>query len=131
MIYLQSGTNSITTTLYEKSTQVQPYYTWKLERKGSFEDVIFYQDDTSWAPWYWNQFQVVVATYSGLTQGIIQVNPGEWTYTVYEMTAPYDLDLLNAIGVVETGLCLVEGTYSVNSVYNGTIDNEIVYYKNQ
>jgi hypothetical protein len=131
MIYLNNGQNVVTVTLYEKSSSVQPFYTWELERKGTFDSVVFYQNDSSYAPYYWNAFTISVATYSGLTSGIIQVNSGEWTYTVYEMSNPYDLNLNNAIGVVETGICIVNGTYSNIQNYNGTINDTIVYYKNQ
>lgn len=130
MIYLNTGTNSIVITAYEKSTQIQPYYTFELIRKGSFDKVVFYQNDTSYAPWYWSKFDITVATYSGLTAGIIKVNSGEWTYNVYEMASPYDLNLTNAIGIVETGICIINGTYSSNHEYTGTMADTIVYYKN-
>jgi hypothetical protein len=131
MIYLNDGQNVVTVTLYEKSTSVQPYYTWELERKGTFDTVVFFQTDSSYAPWYWNAFTISVATYSGLTAGIIQANSGEWTYTVYEMSNPYDLNLNNAIGVVETGICIINGTYSQTESYTGTQNATITYYKNQ
>jgi hypothetical protein len=130
MIYLVTGTNSIVITPYEKSSQVQPYYTFQLIRKGSFDEVIFYQNDTSYAPWYWSQFEITIATYSGLTAGIIEANGGEWTYTVYEMPGPYILDLTQAIGEVETGICIINGTYSSTQEYIGTMNDTIKYYKN-
>ena len=130
MIYLNTGTNSVTLTLYEKSTQIQPYYTFELVRKGSFDKVIFYQNDSSYAPWYWNSFTVSVGNVVGLTAGQIVANAGEWTYTVYEMPAPYILDLTQAIGEVETGICIINGTYSTTSEYTGTMNDQIVYYKN-
>lgn len=131
MIYLNNGDNTITVTLYEKSTQVQPYYTCKLQRKGTFDEVIFYQDDHSYAPYYWNSFTVSVGTYSGgLTAGQIDINYGEWQYTYYEMPGPYDIDLSNALGIVETGICIVGATYTPNETYSGTDNSEIKYYKN-
>ena len=130
MIYLQSGSNNVTVTLAEKSSLTQSYYTWQLIRKGTFDNVIFYQDDISSVPYYWNEFQITVANYSGLTAGIIQVNPGEWTYNVYEMSTPYDLNLTNTVGLVETGICIISGTSTSNSNYTGTNDNTITYYQN-
>ena len=77
MIYLNTGTNSIVVTAYEKSTQIQPYYTFQIIRKGSFDEVVFYQNDTSYAPWYWSQFEITISpTYSGLTSGIIIADSG-------------------------------------------------------
>jgi ABC-type glycerol-3-phosphate transport system permease component len=131
MIYLNNGSNVVTVTLAEKSTQVQPYYTWLLERKGTFDNVIFYQNDSSPIPYYWNSFTVsVVSTTPGLTSGIIKANSGEWTYTIYEMAAPYILDLTQAINEVETGICIINGTYTANHNYTGTLDDTIKYYKN-
>ena len=130
MIYLQSGTNSIVLTLYEKSVQTQPYYTFQLVRKGSFGEVVFYQNDSSYAPWYWNRFEVSVGSVVSATQGQISLSPGEYTYNVYEMSASYSLSYTQSIGLVETGILIMEGTYSQDREYSGNDDTEIVYYKN-
>lgn len=130
MIYLNPGTNSITLTLYEKSNSLQPYYTFQLIRKGSFDEVVFYQDDSSYAPWYWSSFTISVGTISGLTQGQIVANFGEYTYNVYEMTSPYNLSYTQSIGLVETGICIVTGTSTDNTEYTGNDDSQIIYYKN-
>jgi len=130
MIYLNPGTNSITLTLYEKSVQTQPYYTFQLIRKGSFDEVIFYQDDTSYAPWYWNEFSISLGTVSGLTQGQIVASFGEYTYNVYEMTTPYNLSYTQSVGLVETGILIITGTFTPDTEYNGNDDSTIVYYRN-
>lgn len=131
MIYLNPGTNSITLTLYEKSTQVQPYYIFQLIRKGSFDEVVFYQEDTSYAQWYWSEFAITLSpTYSSLTAGIIQANFGEYTYNVYEMTSPYNLSYTQSIGLVETGICIITGTSTDNTEYTGNDSSTITYYKN-
>jgi hypothetical protein len=130
MIYLNSGTNSVTVTLYEKSTQLQPYYTWLIQRKGTFEEVIFYQNDISPAPYYWNNFVITLNNGLGLTAGQIIANRGEWTYTIYEMASPYDLNLSDAIDIVETGILIITGTATPNQSYTGTNNNTLTYYKN-
>lgn len=130
MIYLNPGTNSITLTLYEKSVQTQPYYTFQIIRKGSFDEVIFYQDDISFAPWYWNQFNITLGTFSGLTQGQIIASAGEYTYNVYEMPTPYNLSYTQSVGLVETGILIVTGTYTADTEYSGNDDSTIIYYKN-
>jgi len=130
MIYLNPGTNSITLTLYEKSVQIQPYYTFQIIRKGSFDEVIFYQDDISYAPWYWNQFNISLGTVSGLTQGQIVASFGEYTYNVYEMPTPYNLGYTQSIGLVETGILIITGTYTSDTEYSGNDDSTIIYYKN-
>jgi len=137
MIYLNQGTNSVVVTLYERISQVapwnnaQPYYTWQIVRKGTFDEVIFYQDDTSYAPWYWSEFQITVSTtYSSLTAGVIQANPGEWTYNIWQMTSPYNLSYTQSNNLVETGILIVNGTSSSNNEYDGNDDSTITYYKN-
>lgn len=130
MIYLNPGVNTITLTLYEKSSQSSPYYTFQIIRKGTFDTTIFYNNDNSPVPYYWNSFTVSVQNYEGLTAGIINVSSGEYTYNVYEMPEPYLLTLTASYGLVETGILIVNGTYSSNQSYIGTDDDTIVYYKN-
>jgi len=131
MIYLNTGTNSVVVTLYEKSTQTQPYYTWQIIRKGSFDEVVFYQDDSSYAPFYWSEFQITLSpSYSSLTAGIIQANSGEYTYNIWEMNQPYDLGYTQSNNLVETGILIINATYTPEAEYTGTDDNTIVYYKN-
>jgi hypothetical protein len=130
MIYLNNGENVITITPYEKSTQIQPYYTWQIIRKGSFEEVIFYQDDSSYSPWYWSSFTISVGLVDDPITGQILANQGEWTYNVWEMTTPSNLDITQAIGLVETGILIIDGTSSADSQYTGNDDSQIIYYKN-
>jgi hypothetical protein len=130
MIYLNNGINTVTITPYEKSTQIQPYYTWQIIRKGTFEEVVFYQDDSSYAPWYWSSFTISVGTISGLTQGQIIANAGEWTYNIWEMTTPYNLSYTQSVGLVETGILIINGTYTPDTEYTGNDSSTIIYYKN-
>jgi hypothetical protein len=130
MIYLNNGVNTITVTPYEKSSQTQPYYTWQLIRKGSFDEIVFYQDDSSYAPFYWSSFTVSVGTVSGLTQGQIVASFGEYTYNIWEMTTPYNLSYTQSIGLVETGILIINGTYTPDTEYSGNDDATIVYYRN-
>lgn len=130
MIYLNNGVNEITLTLNEKSTLTQSFYTFEMIRKGTFDSVIFYQDDFSYAPWYWNTFTVSVGTAIGLTSGRISINSGEYTYNVYASSQPYVLNIGSNSQFVETGICIVNGTYSPNQEYTGTDNSTIKYYKN-
>ena len=102
-----TGSTPATVTLYEKcQNQLNPYFTWQVVRKGSYDNIIFYQDDTSPNPFYYNTFVLTVATSSvGLTQGLIPLTSGEWNYTIYEQIAPYIL--ATSSNIVETGLMIV------------------------
>ena len=115
MVYLQTGTNSVVVTLYEKCINItNPYFLWEIENKTTKEVTYFYQNDSSDAPWYYNSFTISVATASGLTAGIINNPAGEYTYNVYEMSEPYNLNVASASNPnpVETGILKIVGTAS-------------------
>lgn len=128
MLYLNTGTASVVTlTLYEAAENVvNPFFTWRLF--NSENEVVFTADDISPVPYYYNSFTISLANYSGLTAGVINVETGQYTYEVYEMQNQYDLNLDNAIGMVETGILNIIGTYSEIKAYVKT-DNKIKAYK--
>ena len=129
MIYLNPGTNSIVVTLYEKCLNItNPYFTWQIENKTTKDVTYFYQDDSSDAPWYYNSFTLSVATAAGLTAGILNNPAGEYTYVVYEMNEPYNLNIASSSNPnpVETGILKIVGTSSgimglETFTYSGTI----------
>jgi hypothetical protein len=115
MIYLNPGTNSVIVTLYEKCINIlNPYFLWQIENKTTKEVTFFYQNDSSDVPWYYNSFTFSVATAAGLTAGILNNPPGEYTYTVWEMSGPYNLNVGSASNPnpVETGILKIVGTAS-------------------
>lgn len=124
LIISPTGSTPVTVTLFEKcQNQINPYFTWQLVRKGSYDDIIFYQDDISTSPYYYNTFTLSVATNSvGLTAGLIPLTSGEWNYTIYEQNSPYILSTASAIGIVETGLLIVPETFLTTPV-SYTSDN--------
>jgi len=123
-----NGTTKVTVTLYERCQTTDPFFTWLVQRKGSLDTIIFYQDDISLSPYYYNQFNITIATSSvGLTAGVVPLFPGEWNYTIYEQSQPYIL--ATSSNVVETGILIVSGTFSQSPVYNGLDDNTIIVYR--
>ncbi|OJW82078.1 MAG: hypothetical protein BGO69_15890 [Bacteroidetes bacterium 46-16] len=128
MLYLNvASASKVTVTLYEAAQNVDnPFFTWKLFNAEN--EVVFTADDISPVPYYYNSFTISVATYSGLTAGIINVETGQYTYEVYEMENQYDLNLSNAIGMVETGILNIVGTHSETKAYVKA-DNKIKAYK--
>jgi hypothetical protein len=114
MLQINVGeTKNLVVTLYEESNNlVNPYFTWVLSNRDTFEETIFYQDDSSNNPYYYNSFTVSCATYSGLTQGIIDLRPGEYHYNIYEKDVPYSLTYSLTDNLVENGILIVTGTYS-------------------
>lgn len=129
---LNYGDNRVVLTLYEKSTQLNPFYTFKMVRKGTFEEIVFTSENNSPVKWYWDSFTISVVDNNnvGLTAGKVNMYSGEWNYTVYEMANNNDLDLNNALGVVEQGLVVVTGTYSYQvDQYNVGLNATASYYK--
>jgi len=115
LIVSSTGTSIVTATLYEMAqNKVNPYFTWSLFGKGTNNTIIFTGDDISTSPYYWNKYAITIATASvGLTSGIIPLTEGEYEYTVYEMNNEYDLNISNAVGIVETGILVCGLSYSV------------------
>jgi ABC-type molybdate transport system substrate-binding protein len=129
MIYLSyTGSTAVTVTLYELcQNQTNPYFTWKFIDKDSNDEYIFCADDFSTAPYYWNTFTISIATPSSATAGVIDIPAGQYTYEVYEMANQWDLNLNNAIGLVETGLVTINPTYSQIQSYTASPTTTNVY----
>lgn len=128
MIYLQQNQNN-SITISANQVNYTNYYTWQLIRKGSFDEVVFYNDSSSPVPEYWQTFTISCATYSGLTAGIINVNNGEWTFNVYEMNEPYNLNVASG-SLCKTGICIISGTTTTINSYSGGENQTIKYYNN-
>jgi len=128
LILSPTQSNLLNVTLYENSTNlVNPYFTWKLVNKQSLVETVFYQDDSSTTPWYYNSFTVSIATPVGLTQGIINIPAGEYQYFVYQMNNPYDLNLNNAVKEVENGILVLNATYSQYLSYTQSSGTVLTY----
>ena len=124
MLYLNPSNISdlLTVTLYEKCNNIlNPYFTWKLTNKNTSEEVIFYQDDSSTSPYYYNSFTVsVVNTGMSLTSGVINVNYGEYEYEIYEKSTPRELTILLNDNLVESGLLIVLTDSTISSYFTGS-----------
>lgn len=127
MLYLNTtGDTRVTVTLYEKCSNIlDPYFTWKLVNKDTLAEKIFFQTDSSPRPYYFNYFTISIASPEGLTSGTINIVPGQYQYYIYEMQNPYDLDVNNAIGLVENGILNVNATYSTPNVFTASNNNTI------
>jgi len=126
-----TGSTDVIVTLYEESTNlINPYFTWEVNRKGTNNNIVFYQDDISPAPYYYNKFNITIGTgSSGLTSGVVPLTPGEWVYNIHQMDNPYDLDLLNSIKIVENGLITIPGEFNTIPDYYSPDINTIPVYR--
>lgn len=116
MLYLTIDTpKDLYVTLWESSSNlVNPYFVWNIRNKQTLVETTFTGDDLSSVQPYYNIYNICASsTQSGLTQGIVQVTAGEYEYKIYQMSNQYDLNLNNAIGVVENGILVISSaTYS-------------------
>ena len=128
LIVNPEGTTRVTVLLYSRCNLETPYFTWLVKRKGSLDEIIFTQNDVSLAPYYFNQFDLTIATTSnGLTAGLIPLTSGEWNYYIYEQSSPYIL--ATSSNQVTNGIMIVGATFSEVTTYNGLTDNVIRVYR--
>jgi hypothetical protein len=112
MIYLSTTqSQSVVLTLSEKvSNPINPYYTWTLSNRDTLVTTTISPDNFSTSPYY-DSFTLSIGTAVSLTSSVVMnLTAGEYHYSVYEMTTEYDLNIQNAIGLVETGLLMITGT---------------------
>lgn len=126
-----TGSHQVVVTLYENcSNRVDPYFTWEIQRKGSGDSIIFYQDDISGSPINFNKFTITLATSStsqGLTAGNIYAQPGEWIYRIYEQATQYVL--ATSSNLVETGILNIGTTFSTINTFNTPNSNVIPVFR--
>jgi hypothetical protein len=111
MIYLDYlGTSSVILRLTKVATILNPYYTFELIEQQSKDVIIFTSDNLSPIPLIYDEFLLTSVTGSqGLTQGIINVEKGVYTYNIYETPFQYNLNLGSA-SFLRSGELLVGGT---------------------
>lgn len=118
MLYLNQGTNELIVNLYARSSNItNPFFTWQIVNRDTLEETIFYQDDHSNSPYNYNAFTISVATYSGLTAGIIDAEPGQYDYNIFETNTQYDLIILTSSNLVKNGILNIIATYSIVSTF--------------
>lgn len=111
MIRIEDDSNGVIyLTLREKSTELNPNYTFKITHKESLYEYKFCAENFSYSP-YWDAFTISIGTGSA-TAGYVDCDYGEYTYEVYETESQYDLGLTSSLGLVETGILIINPTYS-------------------
>lgn len=128
MLYLnnQPTPQEVIVNLYALSSNItNPYFTWKIVNKDTETETIFYQDDHSISPYDYNAFTLSVATYSGLTAGVIDVPMGQYEFFIYETNTQYDLIITTSSNLVKTGILQVTGTSSEIPSFTQSMVNTI------
>jgi len=131
MIYLSTTqSQSVVLTLSEKTSNVNPYYTWVLSNRDSLVDTIISPDNFSTSPYY-DSFTLSIGTAVSLTSSVVMnVEAGEYHYSVYEMTTQYDLNISNSVGLVETGLLIITGTSTPFVSFTASEDFTFITFDN-
>jgi hypothetical protein len=122
MLYINQNTpKEIIVTANELSTVNPAYYTWLITSADTLQSYTFSAIDNS-SSYYYNSFtlSVIPGATQGLTAGVIPTyTTGQHTYNIYQMQNYGDLNINNAVKLVETGLLYINGaTLSINE-YNG------------
>lgn len=126
MLYLtQNISKEIIVTANELATTNPANYTWVITSADTHQSITFSSINNS-SSYYFNSFTLSVipgATY-GLTAGVIPTyTTGQHKYNIYQMTNYGDLNILNAIKLVETGILYITGsTQSVNQYSGGNVN---------
>ena len=123
MIYISTtASNTVTTTtLQNRISLANDYFTWKIINRNNFEQFVF-APLVSTQSSYYCQFTFSVATPSVATGSIISFDLpyGEYHYEIYQTTSQYDLNLTTSLGIVETGLIKVPGIASTFSSFTAS-----------
>jgi len=126
MIHLNYlGTSSAILRLTKVATILNPYFTFELIDQQTRDTIIFTADNVSPIPLIYDEFILTSTTQSaGLTQGVLNVIKGVYTYNIYETQYQYNLNLGSA-SFLRTGELIVDGsndftystfTQSINTV---------------
>ena len=128
--------NTVVLTLSEKSTLLSPEYLIEFTSNlaGSKTSKVVALTDISDYIESYNKFIITESNTEDLQNSIVYLSPvGKWSYIVYEMesSSPRNMNTADAVGIVETGICEVEGVDEVRNVFdedetknNGVFDEE-------
>ena len=114
-------------TLKEKGNITVDNYTWNLYNKDSNLTYTFSCDNHSASPYY-DAFTISIGTPQFLTGSSITFSApaGTYDYTIYQMTNQYDLNIGNALYIVEYGIVTINGTSSEAIVYTASNYDTII-----
>ena len=107
----KSQQNTVVLTLNEKATTANPQWLFKLTNDQTGFSKIFAAEDVSDYQERYNLFRITESSSEDLTDGIVSLTAGRWSYVIYEMeeSSPRNLDPEDALSEVETGICIVTG----------------------
>lgn len=128
MIRLSLGNNSVAPTLAEKTTISNPVYLFEFINSQSQEKFYCIAADISIYPDRYNKFLIKVKTSPNALLGEIDLQTAdEYSYTVYAQHSTTNIDPLQAIEIVETGMMIYDKTMTARSEYTSAQTTRKVY----
>lgn len=135
MIRIQkNSTNRVVLTLNEKATLYNPltggtvYFLFEFINDQTKQSLLFNPVYISASTLY-NSFNIIESGSNVLTGGTINIQPGYYSYSIYEQSTQYNLNISNTISVVEKGKVLCILPLASNFQYTANTNNNIVYYQ--
>jgi hypothetical protein len=110
MLIQKGTTNTIALTLNEKREETDSEFIIKFFNSFTGASKVLGLTDVSDYKDRANIFNITENDTENLSHSVVKLEPtGKWEYTVYEMaeSSPRNLDPDDAIGEVETGICIV------------------------
>lgn len=121
--------NFLIFTLSEKVTLTNPYYLFSFKHQVLMSSVNFIASDVSGFPTRYNKFLITETTGTvNLTSGVVSLpETGFYEYAIYEQTSSSNLDVSNAIGLLEIGMVKVESNLPIYREYDNQSKTIITY----
>ena len=122
MIYLSTTTPTKVTLLSNKDRTAGSsyadlttnYYTFKIVSCDTLDEYVFSPTNFSLSPYY-DTFTISVGTPNSMTGSVmLDINSGQYNFTVYKMPDEYNLNIGSASYITEHGILQIIGT---NSIY--------------
>jgi hypothetical protein len=129
MVYIQQSSGNITVlTLTEKCTLDDPEFLFMFENDETHNQYTFIAQDNSDFPLRYNRFTIVEkANPNTLNSEVRLPDVGMYHYTVYEQSSTTNLNVDNALGIVEIGKAKVYGEESENTAYTPSSSTNKAY----
>ena len=124
----KNSANTVVLTLTEKCTLTNPLFLFRFTNDQSKVSYTFIALDDSLHPDRYNRFVITEKTSPVLTNSEVNLPlPGFYHYEIYEQSSPTNLNIANAVGIVETGKVKVIGTNTSWTAYDGQTKTNIIY----
>lgn len=132
MIYVSTTQSStlITTTPQNRLSLATNNFTWKITNRDSFVEYTFAPENYS-NSLYYASFTLSVGTPTSSTGSnvVLNLDAGEYHYSIYQTTNPYDLTLTSSLGLVEVGILIVDGTSSTPQQFTASNQDTVRVFK--